>query len=119
MALPKQLNTKESSKFFQRNNETYVRVGDDELFSSINTNITTIGTTATLIDIPTSSDFFLVHKVADAVIYIGDIDVTTSNGFPLEEDDVLTFSEMKTSDNEIYGIVSSGTVDIYSVGSVR
>lgn len=97
-----------------------LRTGDDTFFNTIDVQKTTIGTTATRIITPNWYQFFVVHKTAGSTIYLGDSSVTTSTGFPIEDAETFTFDNFnRGDDNEIYGIVASGTVDLYAVGSIK
>jgi len=77
---------------------------------------TTITTTATQINTPESTgNFHLVHKTHGTTVYIDGADVTASS-YPLEAYEDLPFKGMSKGDNEIYGIVSSGTATVWAIG---
>jgi len=88
-------------------------------FNSLGVSKTTVTTTATKITTPDAAvDFFIICKDGD--FYIGDEDVTTSTGFPLDRYDSLPLTGYQKSDNnEIYGITTTGTVTVYTVGSTK
>jgi len=88
-------------------------------FNSLGVSKTSVTTTATKITTPDDAvDFFIICKDGD--FFIGDENVTTSNGFPLDRYDSLPLTGYQKSDNnEIYGITSTGTVTVYAVGSTK
>lgn len=135
----------EKGKFGKNNNEVYVRTSGDSTITDgsnkavvtsrgaqlvteddtgFNTTIdeieTTITTTAVRIVTPdTTGSFSIYHQTEGAVLYLGDSSVTTSSGTRLEHGEVAEFSQMKANDaNEIYGIVSSGTLTTYVSGVI-
>jgi protein involved in polysaccharide export with SLBB domain len=68
----------------------------------------TIGVTATVLVAANIADqTAYLHNLGGGAVYIGDANVTTSNGYKLDNGDKLTVS---VGDHEgLYGIAASGT----------
>ena len=97
-------------------------VDSDPDYNTTETVETTITTSKTRILTPDgATSFFLYHKTADATVHIGGSDVDTTGKFmEVETEDRLEYSSMQENDgNEIYGIVSSGTVVVYATGVIK
>ena len=77
---------------------------------AISTSQFSVGTTRSLI---VADDLFpesVNFHSASGTIYIGGADVTTSNGYRLDNGDKLT---LDNHDNPIYAVTSSGTATLY------
>jgi len=68
----------------------------------------TVGTTATLLVAANIMDqTVLLHNLGAGAVYLGDANVTTSNGYKLDNGDKL---QVPVGDHEgLYGIAASGT----------
>ena len=68
----------------------------------------TVGTTATLLVAANIMDqTVLLHNLGGVAVYLGDANVTTSNGYKFDNGDKL---QVPVGDNEVlYGITASGT----------
>ena len=71
-----------------------------------------VGTTATLLVAASTFDQTVwLHNSGGGALYIGSSNVTTANGYKLDNDDKM---ELPVGDNEpLYGIVASGTNTVY------
>ena len=79
-------------------------------------NTVTVTTTATkLVAANTLRESILLTQITDTTIYVGPDDtVTSSNGFPLKQWDIMNEnnSGTKVYMGDIYGIVDSSTADV-------
>jgi len=78
---------------------------------NISSTAATIPTTAA-----TGRIFLMVKNNGANTVYLGDANVTTSNGMPLEPGDVLSF-DLK-QEVPLYGITASGSSDVRSLEGV-
>jgi len=82
----------------------------------------TVGTSATKIDLPESaSEVVIRHMTEGTTLWIGNDTTITDDGstvFPLEKGDSLTLFLKKGNNNNLYGIVSSGSISVYAAGVV-
>ena len=89
-----------------------------EDFNSIDVVKTTITTTATQINFPENANYVTLRHHSTTPIFIGgNSSVTTSNGQQVNENDVVEITVKAGNSNEIYGIVSTGTVVITATGA--
>lgn len=74
----------------------------------------TVGTSATLL--PTAPLEYrralVIHNNAAITIYLGQSDVTSSNGFPLLAGEKVAFDIGGTPNVNVYGIVASASADV-------
>ena len=79
--------------------------------------VTSVGTTATAIAGTEYPGFRLLHNGTND-IFLGDVDVTTANGFPIATGDVFIPGELANKSlrgvvrDRLYGRVASGTEDV-------
>jgi len=113
----------EKGKFADKQSKATVRVTQNETLNDTpEVKVTAITTSATRIETPDNcNDFTIFHKEDGETVYVGDENVTgPSDGIPLDAYEELEFKNMKKNDeNNIYGIVSTGTVVIYAIGVYR
>ena len=77
----------------------------------------TVTTTATLLVAASTFDQTVWLHNSGGALYIGASNVTTANGFKLDNDDKM---ELPVGDNEgLYGIVASGTNTVYILKQVN
>ena len=78
----------------------------------------TVGTTATLLVAANIMDqTVLLHNLGGGAVYLGDANVTTSNGYKLDNGDKL---QVPVGDHEgLYGIAASGTHTIAVLSQVN
>lgn len=120
----KNRNTRENDRFRKsRSDGVAVAVIQDteKLNDTLEVKITNIGTTATRITTPENSNhFFLIHRDSGETLYLGDSSVTASTGLPLPPDEKYPCNFFrKNNNNEIYGIVGSGDINVYAVAEIR
>lgn len=117
---PYQKNSLEKGNFFVKNNRVFQRFGTDDLRNTIEVKKTTVGTTATRIETPENAqDFTIFHQIENGVFYIDGESVTTGS-IAVNKYDEIEFVNMKKNDeNEIYGITSSGTIEVFAVGVIK
>jgi len=61
----------------------------------------------------TARNMAIVTNTGTGTVYIGfDSSVTTSNGFPIGENDVWETNEPRCFQGEVWGVVASGTSDV-------
>ena len=89
----------------------------DVQFPSVTTGVyeaVSIGTSATLIRPLNNSRISLqITNLSAGEVYVGfDSSVTTSNGFELSQQDVISFTGSDLYKGAVYGIVASGTSDV-------
>jgi hypothetical protein len=98
-----------------------IRTVRGKLGNSLDVVKTNISTTAKKINTPEDArDFTVIHKEDGEIVYVKGPGVTVSTGYPLEAGEELIFENMKKNDdNEIYGITSTGDVDIYAIAKVK
>ena len=77
-----------------------------------------VGTTATLLVAASTFDQTVwLHNSGGGGLYIGASNVTTSNGYKLDNDDKM---ELPVGDNEpLYGIVASGTNTVFVLKQIN
>lgn len=112
----------EKSKFKQfRNFKTAVYTLEYDFRKALQSVKTTVATTAIFINTPENSqNFNLFHNTSGATLYLGDnknITAAGADSFPVLPGDTIAFIGKKNNNNEIYGIVASGSVDVYVVGN--
>ena len=90
----------------------------EQKYNSLQIEITTVTTDITKISTPENcSSFYIEHQGPGEVLYLGDSLVSVSTGYPLKPDKMLECKNFyKNDNNEIYGIVSSGTIKVYCIG---
>jgi hypothetical protein len=77
----------------------------------------TVTTTATLLVAATGFDQTVWLHNSGGVMYIGASNVTTANGYKLDNDDKM---ELPVGDNEgLYGIVASGTNTVFVLKQIN
>ena len=110
--------SKSGKRFTRISNES-----DDlrNLDNSIDFVKTTITTNATKINFTESeTEFILLHRDFDEILYLGkNNSVTTNTGFALYNDESLYVEFQKNNVNELYGIVASGSIDVYVMTTIR
>jgi len=114
----------EKSKFKQYANfKTAIRTTEVNKYKAIQGKKTSVGTTATFINTPENSDNFILYHVTSGVtLYIGDnnsITTSSDNVIPIEAglSNGYKFRGRKNNNNRIYGIVASGSLDVYVGGN--
>jgi len=58
--------------------------------------------------------FVVKHTTAGSTVYIGGLDVTTANGWPMGADDPMEF--VVEANEELWAVTASGTVTVYVMG---
>lgn len=126
MALSPNINNREADKFRVLNTltNTVVKVHPQDLqtnlFQAVKTNV---GTSATKIEFPEEgNEFTIYHVTASTNVSIGPDDQVTAGGAgtaPMPPEFKINVVVKKGNDNGIYGIVSSGTVDVFVIGMLR
>lgn len=86
-------------------------------FPSVDTGVygaATVGTSATLIRAANTNRISLqITNISTGEVYVGfDASVTTSNGFELSQQDVISFTGSDLYKGDVYGIVATGTSDV-------
>lgn len=90
--------------------------------NAFNIKKTTIGTSATKIEFPESgNDFLIYHVTAMTNVWLGKsgVSVGGSDSAPLPPEILLPLKVFSGNGNNMYGVVNSGSVDIYVVGAVK
>lgn len=90
--------------------------------NSVEITQTAVSTTAIRIAVPELAKNFVVkHTDPSAVVWIGLNDSITAAGstvWPMKADELVDFVQFVTgNENQLYAIVSSGTVTLYCMGS--
>lgn len=124
MVLPRNINTLEQKKFKEANGKVTVRTclnpEQRNLFQALKT---TVGTSATRIEFPEEgTEFTLYHVTAATNVFLGgndQITTTSSDSAALPPEFKLELNVVAGNDNNIYGVVASGTVDVYVIGMLR
>ncbi|NBW13219.1 MAG: hypothetical protein EBR82_34935 [Caulobacteraceae bacterium] len=76
-----------------------------------------VGTTATVLVAATGFDQTVWLHNSGGTLYVGNSNVTTANGFKLDTGDKM---ELPVGDNEdLYGIVASGTNTVYVLKQIN
>lgn len=106
-----------------RRQSLWVKISETTTNSLENTR-TTVGKTVQRISTPENAESFLIsNKSDDAVLWLGDSDVTADNGYPLYPNESLSLTNMNSGDgNEIYGLIESDYADsivVYSIAQVK
>jgi len=82
---------------------------------------TTVTTTPTVITLPEGAETISIrHLEAGVIVWIGEdenIAVGSSNVFPLLEGDVYGVTLRKGDSNNLYAVVASGSVTVYTIGA--
>jgi len=119
----KTIGDREFQKFKEINSGCVVKVHQEREFQGQFQAVKTVITSAsTKIDFPTEgTDFVIYHVTADENIWIaGDtaVAVDGANSIPLPAIMNLPVTVPEGNDNEFYGLVASGTVNIYVMGTI-
>jgi hypothetical protein len=97
-------------------------VPSEAKFDGIQAVTTSVGTSATQITTPEDAEVVTIyHLDVGESLTVGrtsSVTVGGSDGAVLEYGARLTFSCRTGGDNEIYGIVSTGTITVYAVGQI-
>lgn len=85
--------------------------------------MTSVGTSATLIDVPENCTRVTLYHIEDGeTLWIGDNDQITVSGAgtaPIPDLFKIELEVIKGNNNNIYGIVSAGTIDVYAIGMAK
>jgi len=126
MALHGNINDLEGNKFKKEGKQRKlrqfsVRTSKENFQNKLVTAKTTIGTSATKINFPEEDceHYEFIHRGSGVTVYIGDSTVTTATGVPIEEDEFIKFYLKKGNDNDVYGVVSASTQDVFTWGVTR
>lgn len=125
MPLDKNINTLEKKKFtLDADGKTSHRTQKAaRRFNTFNAAKTSVGTSATKINVPEDcTDFVLYHIETGETLWLGNSDTitTASTGIaPIPANFQVAMELIKGNDNNLYGVVSAGTIDVYAIGWSR
>ena len=88
---------------------------------SIETNVTTVTTSATKIDLSENNieQYVITHLNRVSTLWIGQSDVAVGTGTPLEYGDRMVIKIKKGTDNNLYAISDNTTTSLYATGMIR
>lgn len=92
-----------------------VATDNSENYTNTESSTTTISTSATEVDTPSLASRIILKNTATATIFIGDDTVTTTTGWPLQQDESLII-DIQPGQATIYAIVAASTETLYVLG---
>lgn len=118
MPLSPNINNKEADKFVYKRGTRVRTVNINECGNALDVVVTGMSDTATKIELPEDA-YDVIIRSSDTVYLGKDSSVTTSTGFPIHSTDMpLRLALTIGNNNALYGIMASGTANIYAAGVI-
>ena len=99
-----------------------VLVGDNR-YNTFKAVKTTVTTSATFINVPEDATRIVIYHIeADETLWLGENAQITAGGTgtaPMQTNFTLELEVIKGNGNNIYGIVSSGSIDVYAIAMTK
>jgi hypothetical protein len=117
----KHINDLEFNKF---HSNTAVKTIDYRRGNSVDVKKTTVGASvAKKIDMPEKAEeIILVFRTSSSTLWIGKsaaLTLASTDIFPILKDEKIVLNLKKGNNNNLYGISSSGDIDVYAMGIVN